>query len=217
MSNSQRKLRRNKSSPNSATPQRAPSPHKPCSFHPALRKRSNRTRNLEVTGCEDNASALNAEAHTDDHLETSSPATFLNSIFRMVPHLNPVGLAGAHNAFPSKHLASTKGLHRESAWACPKLFPTLAGMAGTLRDASRTGENPNGPPGFSTFSLWISKFSHFHLNANCAVFSSVPRGKSLTAFAERAFSCTLPTAEGLVRTTPAFSCTSLGSSCQVHA
>ena len=29
----------------------------------------NRTRNLEVTGCEDNASALNAEAHTDDHLE----------------------------------------------------------------------------------------------------------------------------------------------------
>ena len=31
-------------------------------------------------------------------------------------------------------------------------------MAGTLRDASRTGENPNGPPGFSTFSLWISNF-----------------------------------------------------------
>ena len=29
----------------------------------------NRTRNVEVTGCEDNASALNSEAHTDEHLE----------------------------------------------------------------------------------------------------------------------------------------------------
>ena len=29
----------------------------------------NRTRNLEVTGCEDNAPALNADAHTGEHLE----------------------------------------------------------------------------------------------------------------------------------------------------
>ena len=69
----------------------------------------NHTRNLQVTGCDDNASALDAEAHADDHLwtTTSSPAKFLNSIFRMVPDVTPVGLANAYNTCPSKHLAST--------------------------------------------------------------------------------------------------------------
>ena len=64
---------------------------------------------LEVTGCEDNASGRNAEAHTDEHLELAVwDTTFLNSIFRMMPDLNPVRLAKACNTFSSRHLASTK-------------------------------------------------------------------------------------------------------------
>ena len=49
-------------------------------------------------------------------------------------------------------------LHRESAWHAPKLFPTLVGMTGTMRDASRTGENPSGPPGFQHFLFGFLKF-----------------------------------------------------------
>ena len=80
-------------------------------------------QHLEETGCEDNASALNAEGHTDEHLELAVwDTTFLNSIFRMMPDLNPVGLAKACNTFSSRHLAN-KGLHRESAWHAQSCFP----------------------------------------------------------------------------------------------
>ena len=66
----------------------------------------------------------------------------------MVPDLNHVELANAYNTFPSKHLASTKSVAPKGCLACPELFATVVGMTGTLRDASRTGENPSGPPGF---------------------------------------------------------------------
>ena len=84
---------------------------------------------LEVTGCEDNASACNAEAHTDEHLELAVWDTmFLNSIFRMMPDLNTVGLAKARNTFSSRHLASTKTCPHakgctETAPGMPKVAP----------------------------------------------------------------------------------------------
>ena len=93
---------------------------------PTVLQKNGRTAGagVKTTVCfRDNPSALKAEGHTDEHLELAVwDTTFLNSILRMMPDLNPVGLAKVCNTFSSRHLAN-KELHRESAWHAQSYSP----------------------------------------------------------------------------------------------
>ena len=70
---------------------------------------------LEVSGCEHNASALNAEAHTDEHESTHD-----------VPELD-----FQDDACPQPREACIRMVAPKECLACPKWLPTLAGMTGT--------------------------------------------------------------------------------------
>ena len=89
---------------------------------------------LEVSGCEDNASALNAEAHTDEHLELAVWDDHEST--HDVPELD-----FQDDACPQPREACIRMVAPKECLACPKWLPTLAGMTGTSQ------------PGFQIFDF----------------------------------------------------------------